>query len=199
MLPHWFHHESGRPRLFELQRDWALDQGDDALVATVERRRELWHRPPEEWEYQRNPSAWSRLQLQSLGRSERWAMADHVRQDVEANKPYRHGYVCSTDGDEFGRESMPTAFVLVIHSMLSEGLEPEQCPDVMEYAFKALDRLPLERRTVGQLTALISRYIESPTAPAHERRAAMEREAIERHRRQRLTWENGFTYLGRPR
>lgn len=45
--------ENGRPFLFVVQRDAALEAGDAADVAAVSRRAELWERPPEEWELAR--------------------------------------------------------------------------------------------------------------------------------------------------
>lgn len=43
----------GRPALFNVMRDAALDRGDAQGVADVEKLAMYWHRPPEEWEWKR--------------------------------------------------------------------------------------------------------------------------------------------------
>lgn len=45
--PRHLHAETGRPFLFNLQRDWLLEHGHGENEAT--RAVELWNRPPEEW------------------------------------------------------------------------------------------------------------------------------------------------------
>lgn len=44
---------TGRPQLFRVMRDAALELSDDAAVEETHRAAELWHRAPEEWELER--------------------------------------------------------------------------------------------------------------------------------------------------
>lgn len=46
---------SGRPFLFNVMRDVALENGDANGVKYAEASRELWERAPEEWEIERTP------------------------------------------------------------------------------------------------------------------------------------------------
>lgn len=49
-LAQLFHSESGRPFLFDVQRERCAEVGDRGAIREVDRAAELWHRPPEEWE-----------------------------------------------------------------------------------------------------------------------------------------------------
>lgn len=60
------HAESGRPFLFTVQRDYALDHGDAAGMEAATRRMGLWERSPEEWEAQRPVGTSRQRRLQNF-------------------------------------------------------------------------------------------------------------------------------------
>lgn len=53
VIPRRLHPPSGRPFVFELQRDWAEEYGHKHLFKEIDLALEQWHRPPEEWELAR--------------------------------------------------------------------------------------------------------------------------------------------------
>lgn len=84
-FPRELHAPTGRPGLFGVQRDWAIDRGDQAAIAETERAAELWHRAPEEWELERVDlgAPWTLIDVGSVFQGD-WVFIDNQQINAEA-------------------------------------------------------------------------------------------------------------------